>query len=163
MQWGRQSPTEESILLASQMGIADAIVDLAVLVASRTALIQRKGALDITHEILERLEAHLWAGRFTVTANMRGSSAEEVADRILCQPSLSGLQGPTVSPVFRKRDGKFASDYFAIVICVPKKALYKSVQQLRAVGGSGVLVSPSTYIFDEETLRWHELLRKLGL
>ena len=43
------------------------------------------------------------------------------------------MQGPTVSPVFRKRDGKVASDYFAIVICVPKKALYKSVQQLRAV------------------------------
>ena len=39
----------------------------AVLVASRKALIQRKGALDITHEILERLEAHLRAvGQFTV-------------------------------------------------------------------------------------------------
>ena len=39
----------------------------AVLVASRKALIQRRGALDITHEILERLEAHLRAvGQFTV-------------------------------------------------------------------------------------------------
>ena len=27
-----------------------------------------------------------------VTANMRGSSAEEVAERVLTQPSLSGLQ-----------------------------------------------------------------------
>lgn len=43
------------------------------------------------------------------------------------------LQGPTVSPVLCKRDGKVAADYYAIVICVPKKALYKSVQQLRAV------------------------------
>lgn len=43
------------------------------------------------------------------------------------------MQGPTVSPVFCKRDGKVAADYFAIVICVPKKALYKSVQQLRMV------------------------------
>lgn len=42
-------------------------------------------------------------------------------------------QGPTVSPVFGKRDGKVVADYFAIVICVPKKALYKSVQQLRMV------------------------------
>ncbi|KAK4605280.1 hypothetical protein RGQ29_013374 [Quercus rubra] len=182
------STADGALEAAPAMGIADAILDLvssgttlrennlkeieggivlesqAVLVASRKALIQRKGALDITHEILERLEAHLRAvGQFTVTANMRGSSAEEVAERILSQPSLSGLQGPTVSPVFRKRDGKVASDYFAIVICVPKKALYKSVQQLRAVGGSGVLVSPLTYIFDEETPRWRELLRKLGL
>nr|POE58325.1 atp phosphoribosyltransferase 2, chloroplastic [Quercus suber] len=178
------STADGALEAAPAMGIADAIVDLvssgttlkennlkeieggivlesqAVLVASRKALIQRKGALDITHEILERLEAHLRAvGQFTVTANMRGSSAEEGADRILSQPSLSGLQGPTVSPVFRKRDGKVASDYFAIV----KKALDKSVQQLRSVGGSGVLVSPSTYTFDEETLRWQELLRKLGL
>ncbi|MBA0572675.1 hypothetical protein Golob_002999 [Gossypium lobatum] len=139
------------------MGIADAILDLvssgttlrennlkeieggvvlesqAVLVASRKALIQRKGALDTTHEILERFEAHLRAAdQFMVTANMRGSSAEEVAERVLSQPSLSGLQGPTLSPVLCKRDGKVAADYYAIVICVPKKALYKSVQQLRA-------------------------------
>nr|GEX51151.1 ATP phosphoribosyltransferase 2, chloroplastic-like [Tanacetum cinerariifolium] len=75
---------------------------------------------------------------------MRGSSADEVAKRILSQPSLSGLQGPTISPVFRKIDGEVKADYYAIVICVPKKLLYKSVQQLRAIGGSGVLVSPLT-------------------
>uniref|UniRef100_A0A2P2K738 ATP phosphoribosyltransferase n=2 Tax=Rhizophora mucronata TaxID=61149 RepID=A0A2P2K738_RHIMU len=42
------------------------------------------------------------------------------------------LQGPTVSPVFCKRDGKVFPDYYAIVIRVPKKVLYKSVQRLRA-------------------------------
>lgn len=125
---------------------------------------QRKGVLDITHEILERLEAHLRAsGQLTVTANMRGTSAEEVAERILSQTSLSGLQGPTVSPVFCKRDGRVVTDYYAIVICVPKKLLYKSIQQLRSIGGSGVLVSPLTYIFDEEPPRWRELLSKLGM
>ena len=45
----------------------------------------------------------------------------------------SQLQGPTVSPVFCKRDGEVVSDFYAIVICVPKKALYESVQQLREV------------------------------
>ncbi|XP_012459788.1 ATP phosphoribosyltransferase 2, chloroplastic isoform X2 [Gossypium raimondii] len=182
------STADGALEAAPAMGIADAILDLvssgttlrennlkeieggvvlesqAVLVASRKALIQRKGALDTTHEILERFEAHLRAAdQFMVTANMRGSSAEEVAERVLSQPSLSGLQGPTVSPVLCKRDGKVAADYYAIVICVPKKALYKSVQQLRAIGGSGVLISPLTYIFDEETPRWRELLSKLGL
>ncbi|KAB2088212.1 ATP phosphoribosyltransferase [Gossypium arboreum] len=182
------STADGALEAAPAMGIADAILDLvssgttlrennlkeieggvvlesqAVLVASRKALIQRKGALDITHEILERFEAHLRAAdQFMVTANMRGSSAEEVAERVLSQPSLSGLQGPTVSPVLCKRDGKVAADYYAIVVCVPKKALYKSVQQLRAIGGSGVLISPLTYIFDEETPRWRELLSKLGL
>lgn len=91
--------------------------------ASRKSLTKRKGVLDTTHEILERLEAHLRAiSQFTVglyslfyffssfkyhyffplffvshvswqvTANMRGSSAEEVAERVLSQASLSGLQ-----------------------------------------------------------------------
>ncbi|CAL9131040.1 unnamed protein product [Musa acuminata var. zebrina] len=136
----------------------------AVLVASRRSLNMRKGALEITHEILERLEAHLRAiGVVTVVANMRGNSAEEVAERVLSQPSLSGLQGPTVSPVFRSRDGKVVLDFFAIVICVPQKELYKSVQQLRSIGGSGVLVSDLTYIFEEETPRWRRLLSELGL
>ncbi|CAL8173350.1 unnamed protein product [Prunus armeniaca] len=140
---------------APVMGIADAILDLvssgttlkennlkeieggAVLVASKRSLIQRKSALDTTHEILEILEAHLRAEhQFT---------------------------GPTISPVFCKRDGQIASDFYAIVICVPKKALYRSVQQLRAIGGSGVLVSSLTYIFYEETPRWRELLTALGL
>ncbi|GMP55733.1 hypothetical protein CsSME_00020465 [Camellia sinensis var. sinensis] len=151
------STADGALEAAPAMGIAEAIVDLvsrgttlrennlkeieggvilqsqAVLVASRKSLTQRKGVLDITHEILERLEAHLRTiGQFTVTANMRGSSQEEVAERILSQTSLSGLQGPTISPIFCKRDGRVAADYYAIVICVPKKLLYKSVQQLRA-------------------------------
>jgi ATP phosphoribosyltransferase len=182
------STADGALEAAPAMGIADAIVDLvssgttlrennlkeieggvilesqAVFVASRRSLIERKGVLDITHEMLERLEARLRAvGQFTVIANMRGRSAEEVAERVLSQPSLSGLQGPTVSPVFTKRDGSVLADYYAIVICVPKKELYKSVQQLRAIGGSGVLISPLTYIFDEETPRWRQLLSNLGL
>ncbi|GAB2233284.1 hypothetical protein Droror1_Dr00002503 [Drosera rotundifolia] len=182
------STADGALEAAPAMGIADAILDLvssgttlrennlkeieggvvlesqAVFIASRKSLIQHNGVLDITHEILERLEAHLRAaGQFTVVANMRGSSAEEVAERILGQPSLSGLQGPTVSPVFCKRDGIVRAEYYAIVICVRKKALYESIQQLRAIGGSGVLVSPLTYIFDEETPRWPQLLSNLGL
>ncbi|KAK9069615.1 hypothetical protein SSX86_011519 [Deinandra increscens subsp. villosa] len=182
------STADGALEAAPAMGIADAIVDLvssgttlkennlkeieggvllesqAVLVASKKSLIQRKGLLDITHEILERFEAHLRAlDQFTVVANMRGTNIDEVSERILSQPSLAGLQGPTISPVFRKVNGVVISDYYAIVICVPKKSLYKCVQQLRAIGGSGVLVSPLTYIFDEETPRWCELLSKLGL
>ncbi|KAL0689827.1 hypothetical protein Bca4012_089505 [Brassica carinata] len=177
-----------TFVVCLEMGIADAILDLvssgttlkennlkeieggvvlesqAALVASRRALTDRKGALKTVHEILERLEAHLKAdGQFTVVANMRGNNAQEVAERVLSQPSLSGLQGPTISPVYCTQNGKVSIDYYAIVICVPKKALYESVKQLRAVGGSGVLVSPLTYIFDEDTPRWGQLLRNLNL
>lgn len=170
------------------MGMADAIVDLvssgttlrennlkeieggvvlesqATLVASRKSLHKRKGVLEITHELLERLEAHLRAtAELMVTANMRGNSAEEVAERVLSQTSICGLQGPTISPVYCRRDGKVEVEYYAINVVVPQKLLYKSIQQLRSVGGSGVLVTKLTYIFDEETPRWRNLLSELGL
>jgi len=182
------STADGALEAAPAMGIADAILDLvssgttlrennlkeikggtvlesqAVFVASKRALLQRKGVLEAAHEMLERLEAHLRAvGQFTVTANMRGSSAEEVAECVLEQTNFRGLQGPTVSPVFSKKNGEVKPDYYAIVICVPKKQLYDSVCQLRKIGGSGVLVSPLTYIFDEEPPRWLKLLDQLNL
>ncbi|VAI24805.1 unnamed protein product [Triticum turgidum subsp. durum] len=171
-----------------KMGMADAIVDLvssgttlrennlkeieggvilesqATLVASKKSLNRREGVLEISHEMLERLEAHLTAsGKIMVTANMRGNSAEEVAERVLSQTSLCGLQGPTISPVYCTQDGNVAVDYYAINVVVPQKSLYKSIQQLRSIGGSGVLVSKLTYIFDEETPRWRKLLSELGM
>jgi hypothetical protein len=44
----------------------------------------------------------------------------------------------------------------AILISV---SLYLELQ----IGGSGVLVTKLTYIFDEETPRWRNLLSELGL
>ena len=50
-----------------------------VLVANRRALKERPGLLEVVHELIERFEAHLEAGKFyNVLANMRGSSAAEV-------------------------------------------------------------------------------------
>ncbi|KAH7372923.1 hypothetical protein KP509_17G029300 [Ceratopteris richardii] len=172
---------------APAMGTADAILDLVssgttlrenslkeieggtvlqsqgVLVASKRSLLLRETALDKTHEILERLEAHLRAkNQFTVTANMRGNSKDEVAERILLNTEFHGLQGPTICPVFSKMNGSVLENYYAIIICVTKHRLYDAVKQLRKIGGSGVLVSPLTYIFDEEPPRWRMLLDKLN-
>lgn len=52
-------------------------------------------------------------------------------------------QGPTVSPVFCKSSESVVADSYAIVICVPKKALYESVQQLREVGSEKLLLDAS--------------------
>lgn len=138
-----------------------------VLVANRAALVETPGLLDVVHELIERLEAHLKAdGYYSVIANMRGPSAAAVADRILSHAGLRGLEGPTVSPVYAPGpDGRAApdTDLWAAVICVPKRALYDSVKALRSVGGTGVLVQPMTYIFDEEPARWRALLQELGM
>lgn len=157
-----------------------------VLVANRHALLRDGGRLlDIVHELIERLEAHLKADNYySVVANMRGPTSRAVADRILACDGLGGLEGPTVSPVFApQKDGKKSHSkaptpngdddelelddegndgLWAAVICVPKRRLYDSVKELRAIGGSGVLVQPMTYIFDEEPARWRALLEALG-
>lgn len=139
-----------------------------VLVGNRAALLARPELLAIVHELIERFEAHLTAGNYySVIANMRGESAEEVAGKILASERLRGLQGPTISPVFTPSGSNGAAtaepNLFGTTICVPKKQLYASVNELRKLGGSGVLVQPMTYIFDEEPARWRQLLDKLGL
>lgn len=136
-----------------------------ILVASRRALLERPGLLAVCHELIERVEAHLVADKFySVIANMRGESAAEVSERLI-KAGLGGLQGPTVSPVYTLgKEGSAAEHgFYAAIVCVPKKQLYPAVKSLRKLGGSGVLVQPMTYIFDEEPPRWKALLETLGL
>lgn len=196
-----------------------------VLVGNRRALLERPGLLEVVHELIERLEAHLTAEKFySVIANMRGTSAADVSERLLKNELLGGLQGPTVSPVFTLDGDRKAAEhgFYAAVVCVPKKQLYPAVKEIRKVrkggrgiggvlllagvrlalemgaairgtmpparcwrlqslslaphrsfcpthclcsqiGGSGVLVQPMTYIFDEEPARWLALLDTLGV
>ncbi|EFJ12242.1 hypothetical protein SELMODRAFT_158178 [Selaginella moellendorffii] len=182
------STADGALEAAPAMGTADAILDLVssgttlrennlkeieggtliksqgVLVASKRALLKRKGALDVTREMLERLEAHLRAkSQFLLTGNMRGESQEHVAELVLRHTRLSGLQGPTISPVYSLPDAGdgVKVQYYAVAICVHKRQLYDAVNELRKICGSGVLVSPLTYIFDEEPPRWRQLLATL--
>lgn len=75
------------------------------------------------------------------------------------------FQGPTIANVYNMNgDGTAAQHgFYAATICVRKKQLYGAVKALQKLGGSGVLVQPMTYIFDEEPQRWRVLLGKLGL
>ncbi|MEW5298460.1 MAG: hypothetical protein WDW36_001582 [Sanguina aurantia] len=138
-----------------------------ILVANKKALMERPGLLQVVHELIERFDGHLKAEQYySVVANMRGGSAEEVATLLLSAPGLQGLQGPTISPVFnmdKSTDTGISHGFYAATICVKKKALYASVKVLQKLGGSGVLVMPMTYIFDEEPARWRALLLSLGL
>ena len=126
-------------------------------------------AREIIHEMLERLEAHLRAdGLFMVTANVRGSSAEEVATRLANDAGqlLRGLQGPTISPIYTpSADGSPSKEarFYAVSFAVPRTRIYETVKELRKNGGSGVLTFPLTYVFDEEPPRWNALMNNLGL
>ncbi|MDM8518760.1 ATP phosphoribosyltransferase [Anaerolineales bacterium HSG6] len=169
-----------------QMGTADFIIDLVssgvtlrenrlkeieggrildsqmVLIGNRLAMTKRPEVLDMAHTMLERFEAHIRASEHhSVVANMRGNSPEDVAQKLFSQTDLVGLQGPTISPVYHREQTDI--NWYAISIVVRKDNLDASIRQIRAVGGSGVLVLPLTYIFDEEPPSWRKLLDNLGL
>jgi ATP phosphoribosyltransferase len=89
---------------------------------------------------------------------MRGESQEEIANAIFSKDGLEGLQGPTISPVFTKSE----EIMYAIHVIVEKERLQIAIRNLRAIGGSGVVVAPTLYIFEEEPIRYRTLLKNLG-
>jgi ATP phosphoribosyltransferase len=171
---------------APQMDTADFIVDLvssgvtlrenrlkeidggellhsqAMFIGNRAALTEQPQVLAVCQDLLERFEAHLRAVEHqTVIANILGYSPDDVATKVFSQSELSGLQGPTISRVYI-RDAT-DTNWYAISLVVHKDRLHQAIEQLREIGGSGVLVLPVTYIFEEEPLRWKKLLSNLQL
>jgi len=119
----------------------------AILIGNRAALTSRPDLLETTRHLLEFIEAHLRArSQYMIFANMRGESAAAVAQRVFSQPDLGGLQGPTIAPMVTRQEAGF---WWAINIVTNARKLYRVIQQIRAIGGSGVVVTPVTYIFEE--------------
>jgi ATP phosphoribosyltransferase len=102
-----------------------------------------------------RAEEHL-----AVFANMRGESPQAIAARMFEQETLGGLQGPTISPVVARDGGR---GWFAVHIVVRRDALFDAVAELRGIGGSGVVVTPVSYIFEEEPDRCRAMMASLKL
>lgn len=134
----------------------------AALIGNRAALESRPALLATTRRLLELIEAHLRArGQYMIWANMRGASAAEIAERVFTQTNLGGLQGPTIAPVYT-REGA-GNGWFAINVVASEERLYPTIEQIRAIGGSGVVVSPVTYIFEERPARYLALLEAVGV
>ena len=134
----------------------------ACLIANRQLLQRRPQALDVARQLLEYIEAHLRAaGSYLVTANMRGDSPEAIAQQMFSQTSVGGLQGPTIARVVAPESLQMASNWYAVNIVVQKERLFQAIAELRAIGGSGVVVAPLTYIFEEEPERYRRMLAEL--
>lgn len=171
---------EGTLEVAPEIGYADCIADLvssgqtlhdnrlrvlsegtilhsqAALIANYAALRQRSEVLGVARILLEFTEAHLRAQEHVmVVANMRGASAEDVAEAMFGTKVLGGLQGPTLSPVV-VRGGD--TNLYAAQIVVRRDQLIKAIAELRTIGGSGVVVTPVTYIFEEEPVRIKAML-----
>ncbi len=137
----------------------------AALIANRAVLRDRPEVLAVARTLLEFTEAHLRAEEhYLVVANMRGESPQAIARQIFAQHVLGGLQGPTIAPVVVREDvavnGAVNSGphWHAVQIVVRRDKLIQAIAELRAIGGSGVVVTPVTYIFEEEPARYKAMM-----
>ncbi|MHA1472488.1 MAG: ATP phosphoribosyltransferase [Promethearchaeota archaeon] len=129
----------------------------AVLIGNRIAL-RNETVMKVTRGLIEYFEATLRAKRFvSVFVNMRGDNGKDIAESIFTKKGLEGLDGPTISSVYTKDGEKM----YAVHIIVEKEKLQDAIKGLREIGGSGVVVAPTLYIFEEEPKRYKNLLKKL--
>ena len=173
---------EGTLEIAPMIGYADIIVDListgttlrdnrlkiledglilrsqACLIANRASLKYHPGILVVARQLLEIIVAYLRGSEnVSIFANMRGESPQKIAELMFSQKVIGGLQGPTISPVIT-RDG---GDWYAAHLIVRKDQLSKAINELRQIGGSGVVVAPVSYIFEEEPQAYKDMLKAL--
>ena len=141
---------EDGLILESQ----------ACLIGNRDNLLDSKEVMRVARQLLEFIVAYLRAeNNVSVFANIRGDSPEVVADLILNQKVIQGLQGPTISRVITHQ----GEDWYAAHLIVAKPQLADAIRELRSIGGSGVVVSPVSYIFEEEPAAYRRMLVQLGV
>ena len=130
-----------------------------VLVANSAVLKNNPRAQAVARQLLEFIEAYLRANNnLSIFANMRGESPEAIATQIFAQATIGGLNGPTISRIIH-RDGD--PHWFALHIIIHRNELFAAINELRSIGGSGVVVAPVTYIFEEEPPRYKAMLAAL--
>ena len=131
----------------------------AIFIGNRASLANKPAVLAMTEQMLEFIEAHLHAqGQYMIFANMRGETREEVAAQVMNQSELGGLQFPTISPLITNST---AGTWWSINLVVNQRNLYRAIQQIREIRGSGVVVTPVSYIFEERPMRIQKLLASL--
>lgn len=136
---------EDGLILRSQ----------ASLIANKSALKQRPEVLAMARQLLEIIVAYLRGSEnVSIFANVRGESPQVIAQKIFSQKVIGGLQGPTISPVITREGG----DWHAVHLIVRKDQLPVAINEIRQVGGSGVVVAPVHYIFEEEPQAFKDLL-----
>ncbi len=142
----------------------------ACLIANRAVLKENPAALAIAKTLLEYIAAHLRARvAVSVFVNIRGDSPESIAQQMFTKQVIGGLQGPTFSPIItrhrscREHAGARRQDeqWYAAHLIVRKDQLAQAIAELRSIGGSGVVVAPVTYIFEEEPEEYRAMLEAL--
>jgi ATP phosphoribosyltransferase len=162
---------EGTLEIAPTVGYADLIVDLVstgttlrdnrlkmleggliihsqgCLLANLARLRSSSKTLSIATKTLELIGAHLRAReKLAIFANVRGSSSEAIAEQVFQKRAIGGLQGPTISRLITQD----RQSWYALHLIVSKDQLHQAIKEIREIGGSGVVGTPVSYIFEEE-------------
>jgi ATP phosphoribosyltransferase len=130
----------------------------ACLVGNIANLTSDETAMSQVRAVLERMEAHIRAGGvYRLIANVRGSTDEAIAKKVLARPDLAGLQGPTVSPVFGREPG-----WYSLSLVVQSQRLLDAVEHLRAVGATDISASQVSYLFQRQCNAFDLLMSSTG-
>ena len=126
------------------------IASQAVLIGNRRTLQESPAKLETLREMIELIEAHRRARRFvSLRANIRGESVADVQRRILANPALSGSKGPGVVEVASPKGT--TDKWFETNLLVPSDLIHKTMQHLRDLGGTDIIVTRPNYVFDEKS------------
>ena len=116
----------------------------ACLIANPALLAAPGAAVDVARSLTEMMEAHLRAEPYyRITANVRGTSAEEVSSTVLARPHLAGLRGPTVARVYNVEE----QDWYSVSLLVKKDHLLEAVDHLRDCGAVEIAASQVSCLF----------------
>ena len=144
----RLRPLEDGSILVSQ----------ACLIANRVTISKSARALEELRRILEMLEGYLQArSHYRLSANIRAESAEEIASRVLAQPHLAGLRGPTVSKMYNVA----GEGWYTVNVVVEQDNLLEMIDHLRSVGAADISTSGVGYMFKERCFTYENLLSQL--
>ena len=140
----RLKTLEDGTILSSQ----------ACLLANTELLAVSPGAQTLARGLTEMMEAHMRAEPYyRLTANVQGSSADEVSGMILARPTLAGLRGPTIARVYNVQE----IGWFSVSLLVKKDSLLEAVYHLRECGAVDVAASQLGYLFDDHSHAYEAL------
>jgi ATP phosphoribosyltransferase len=133
----------------------------ACLIGNRAALRDCDEKLQVARHILELIEAQMRSRDFySLTANVRGDSADAVALRVTSQADVAGLRGPTISKVYSKMGAE--EEWYAATVVVESTLLVQAIDALRRAGASSVTVGQLRYVFESKAWSFEALRRELS-
>lgn len=175
-------PSSGGIEAAPIMGYADLIADITasgvtlrenqlrplmdgVIIESQATMIgnirllaEDPEKIALARELLERVEASRRSRKYErISANLTAKSMDEAAQRVLEEPDLAGIDGPTVSKMYSNRDG----DWFNVQVMVRRDLLVQAVDRFRELGGASITVNEPTYVFRKECDAYAQMLRDI--